>query len=188
MSKLTKPKVRLSRRNWLDAALELLYNDGIDSVTVEALARQLGITRGSFYHHFKDRKDLSNVMLEYWKRKWTVEIRDTIAALGLDGLQSLIALGNLIKHRQAAGYDVAVRAWAVHDEHAKEVVTQTDKIRLDFIRNQFEKIGFEGLELENRSRLFLYYAMTEPAFFDPPDEETALLLDQIRFDFLTTPS
>jgi len=187
MSKQTKPKVRLARRNWLDAALELLNNNGVNSVTVEALATKLGITRGSFYHHFKDRKDLSNEMLEYWKRKWTIEIRDTVAALGLDGLQSLIALGNLIKHRRAAGYDVAVRAWAVHDEHAKEVVRYADKTRLDFIRSQFKRIGFEGLELENRSRLFLYYAMTEPAFFDAPDDETALLLDQVRFDFLTTP-
>lgn len=188
MSRQNKPKLRLSRRNWLDTALELLHNDGINSVTVEALAKQLGITRGSFYHHFKDRKDLSNEMLEYWKRKWTVEIRDTVAALGLDGMQSLVALGNLIKHREAAGYDVAVRAWAVHDEHAKEVVREADKTRLDFIRSQFNRIGFEGLDLENRSRLFLYYAMTEPAFFDPPDEETALLLNQVRFDFLTTPS
>ena len=188
MSRQNKPKLRLSRRNWLDAALDLLHNDGINSVTVEALAKQLGITRGSFYHHFKDRKDLSNEMLEYWKRKWTVEIRDTVAALGLDGMQSLVALGNLIKHREAAGYDVAVRAWAVHDEHAKELVREADKIRLDFIRSQFKRIGFERLDLENRSRLFLYYAMTEPAFFDPPDEETALLLDQVRFDFLTTPS
>ena len=188
MSRQNKPKIRLSRRNWLDTALELLHNDGINSVTVEALAKQLGITRGSFYHHFKDRKDLSNEMLEYWKRKWTVEIRDTVAALGLDGIQSLVALGNLIKHREAAGYDVAVRAWAVHDEHAKEVVREADKTRLDFIRSQFNRIGFEGLDLENRSRLFLYYAMTEPAFFDPPDEETALLLNQVRFDFLTTPS
>ena len=188
MSRQNKPKLRLSRRNWLDAALDLLHNDGINSVTVEALAKQLGITRGSFYHHFKDRKDLSNEMLEYWKRKWTVEIRDTVAALGLDGMQSLVALGNLIKHREAAGYDVAVRAWAVHDEHAKEVVREADKTRLDFIRSQFKRIGFERLDLENRSRLFLYYAMTEPAFFDPPDEETALLLNQVRFDFLTTPS
>jgi len=187
MSRQNKPKLRLSRRNWLDAALELLHTDGINSVTVEALATKLSITRGSFYHHFKDRKDLSNEMLEYWKRKWTVEIRDTVASLGLDGLQSLIALGNLIKHRRAAGYDVAVRAWAVHDEHAREVVREADKIRLDFIRSHFERIGFEGLELENRSRLFLYYAMTEPAFFDAPDEETALLLDRVRFDFLTTP-
>ena len=171
----------------MEAALELLHSDGISAVTVDALASRLSITRGSFYHHFKDKKDLSNEMLEYWKQKWTVELRSVVTAIGLDGLQSLNALGNLIKHRKAAGYDVAVRAWAVHDDHAKVVVHEADKIRLDFIRSLFEKIGFEGLDLENRSRLFLYYAMTEPAFFDPPDEETALLLDQIRFDFLTTP-
>ena len=170
----------------MEAALELLHNDGINAVTVDALATQLDITRGSFYHHFKDKNDLSNEMLEYWKRKWTVEIRDDVAALGIDGLQSLIALGNLIKHRKAAGYDIAIRAWAIHDDFAKETVKEADKIRLDFIRMQFEKIGFTGLDLENRSRLFLYYAMTEPAFFDSPDEKSALQLDQIRLDFLTS--
>jgi AcrR family transcriptional regulator len=186
MNKPIKPKKRLSRSCWQEAALELLHNDGINAVTVDALAAQLGITRGSFYHHFKDKNDLSNEMLEYWKQKWTVEIRDDVAALGIDGLQSLIALGNLIKHRKGAGYDIAIRAWAVHDDLAKEVVRKTDKIRLGFIRKQFEKIGFVGLDLENRSRLFLYYAMTEPAFFDSPDEETAQQLYQIRLDFLTS--
>lgn len=186
MTKKTKPKLRLSRKDWLEAALELLYKGGIKAVTVDALARQLNITRGSFYHHFNDRQDLTNEILKYWEQTWTIDIRDTVAALSLDGLQSLIALGNLIRYRQAAGYDVAVRDWAVHDKQAKKTVKETDKIRLDFIRSLFEKIGFEGLDLENRSRLYLYYAMTEPAFFDPPDEKIALQLDQIRLKFLTT--
>ena len=180
-----KPKPRLSRNSWLEVALELLQDDGINAVTVDALALQLGITRGSFYHHFKDRNDLTNEMLDYWKQKWTAEIRVDIASLGLDGLQSLTALVNLIHHRKAAHYDTAVRAWAIHDEQAREIVREADKIRLDFIRNQFEKIGFKGLDLENRSRLFLYYAMIEPAFFDPLDEKTTQKLDQVRLKFLT---
>jgi AcrR family transcriptional regulator len=187
MTKPIKPKKRLSRNCWQEAALELLHNKGINAVTVDALASQLKITRGSFYHHFKDREDLSKEMLDYWKQKWTVDIRNDIDALGLDGLQSLTALANLIGHRQAAGYDTAVRAWAIHDDMAREVVREADKIRLDFIRSQFEKIGFKGLDLENRSRLFLYYSMTEPAFFDPPDAKTSQELDQIRISFLTKP-
>ena len=185
MNNPSKPKSRLSRNSWLEVALELLQNDGINAVTVDALAIQLGITRGSFYHHFKDRNDLSREMLDYWKQKWAVEIREDVASLGLDGLQSLTALGNLIHHRKAADYDTAVRAWAIHDEQAREIVREADKIRLDFIRSQFEKIGFKGLDLENRSRLFLYYAMTEPAFFDSPDKKTAQKLDQVRLNFLT---
>jgi len=180
------PKPRLSRSSWLEVGLELLHEEGIQVVTVDALAVQLSITRGSFYHHFRNREDLSKEMLEYWKRKWTVELRDDVASLGLDGLQSLIALGNLIKHRRAAGYDVAIRAWAAHDDTAKEVVMEADQIRLEFIRSQFKKLGFEGLDLENRSRLFLYYAMAEPAFLNPPDEKTASQLDRVRLEFLTT--
>lgn len=185
MNKSSKPKPRLSRDSWLEVALELLQDDGINAVTVDALALKLSITRGSFYHHFKNRNDLTKEMLDYWKQKWTVEIRDDVAALGLDGLQSLTALQNLIHHRKSANYDTAVRAWAIHDEPARKMVGQADRIRLEFIRNQFEKIGFKGLDLENRSRLFLYYAMTEPAFFDSPDEKTAQKLDQVRLQFLT---
>jgi len=177
-------KPRLSRSDWLEVALELIQDDGINAVTVDALAGKLGITRGSFYHHFKGRHDLYTEMLDYWKLKWTVELRDDVDALGLDGHQSLIALGNLIKHRNAAGYDIAVRAWAVHDEQAKKIVAGADRIRLDFIRRQFEKMGFNGLDLENRSRLFLYYAMSEAAFFDPPEQETTRQLDQFRLNFL----
>lgn len=185
MKTQSKRKARLSRSDWLEAALIILHDDGINAVTVDALANHLCITRGSFYHHFKDRNDLAEELLNYWKLKWTVEIRDDVSALGLDGRQSLTALGNLIKHRQAAGYDTAVRAWAIHDEQAREIVGEADRIRLDFIRSQFEIIGFKGLDLENRSRLFLYYAMTEPAFFDPPDEKTTQKLDQVRLNFLT---
>ena len=185
MNDPSKPKPRLSRTSWLEVALKLLQDDGINAVTVDALATKLGITRGSFYHHFKNRNDLSKEMLDYWKQKWTVEIRDDTASLNLDGYQSLLALQNLIHHRKGADYDTAVRAWAVHDEQAREIVAEADKIRLDFIRSQFKKIGFKGLDLENRSRLYLYYAMTEPAFFDRPDEKSAQKLDQVRLKFLT---
>ncbi len=62
---------------------------------------------------------------------------------------------------------------------------EVDKTRLEYIRSQFEELGFEGLDLENRSRLYLYYAMAEPAFFAPPDEQTSRQLAEERLKFLT---
>ena len=79
-----------------------------------------------------------------------------------------------------------MRDWAVHDKRVMKAVAETDKIRLDFIRSQFAKLGFEGLDLENRSRLFLYNAMIAPSFMDPPDEKIAAELDRARFQYLTT--
>jgi AcrR family transcriptional regulator len=177
---------RVTRNDWLQVAIALLADEGFNAISVDALATRLGITRGSFYHHFKDRQDLTHEMLTYWKNRWTTEIRNDVAALDLDGYQALRALGRLITHRQAAEYDVAVRSWALHDDFVATAVAEVDALRLEFIQKQFEKLGFEGLELENRSRLYLYYAMTEPAFFAPPDSESTEQLAKIRLDFLTT--
>jgi AcrR family transcriptional regulator len=180
-----KKATRVTRDDWLKIALEVLAEDGIHGISVDTLAVHLGVTRGSFYHHFKDRDELSHEMLSFWANKWTTEIRDDVAALNMDGFNSLRALGQLIRHRQAAAYDVAVRSWALHDSMAQKFVAEVDTIRLDFIRSLFQKIGFEGLDLENRSRLYLYYVMTEPAFFAPPDDEDAIHLADIRLEFLT---
>jgi len=180
-----KTAPRMTRDSWLQAALKILANDGINAVTVDAIAVKFGITRGSFYHHFRDRKELSHEMLEFWLRRWTTELLDDITLLGLDGYQSLLALIRLFRHREAAAYYLAVRSWASHDAMAKEVVKKADETRLNFIRSHFQTLGFEGLDLENRSRLFLYYEMSEFAFFAPPDDDTEQQLDEIRLNFLT---
>ena len=74
----------------------------------------------------------------------------------------------------------------MHDPVAREVVSQVDEARLGFIRSQFEAIGFEGLEAENRARLFLYYEAAAPAmFFNKTKEQDEALLVE-RHLLLTT--
>ena len=43
----------VTRREWLDAGLELLADEGAPAVTIERLTGKLGVTKGSYYHHFK---------------------------------------------------------------------------------------------------------------------------------------
>jgi glycosyltransferase involved in cell wall biosynthesis len=43
---------------------------------VEPLAKDLGVTKGSFYWHFRDRADLLEAMLEEWRRR--------VSAMGLE--------------------------------------------------------------------------------------------------------
>src|SRR5690606_14076481 len=42
--------------------------DGLAAVKVEALARTLGSTKGSFYWHFTDRRDLLLAVLDRWQQ------------------------------------------------------------------------------------------------------------------------
>lgn len=185
MQARVKGKPRLDRQDWLDAALSALVEGGIAAVTMEKVAAELGVTRGSFYHHFRDRAELLDELLDYWVSRWTVAVRDDVAALGLDPRSTLLALMRMIAHRKAAEYDVVFRAWALHDDRAREVLRRVDSMRVEYMTSLFLAMGFEGLEAENRARLALYYETAQPAVFSSPTEEQKDLLLVERHRFLT---
>ena len=58
-----KPTLRVEARarRWLEAAIEVLTEEGIEKVKIERLAARLGGTKGSFYYAYRDRREL----LEY---------------------------------------------------------------------------------------------------------------------------
>jgi len=122
MRNVTEAKPRLTRQDWIDAALTQLTLAGIGSVRIEQLATSLGVTRGSFYHHFTAREDLLQAMLEYWAQRWTYEVRDQIAALDLEPATTLLALMKAIRKNRAAEFDAPFRAWALHDPMAQAVI------------------------------------------------------------------
>ncbi|WP_344044119.1 TetR/AcrR family transcriptional regulator, partial [Saccharothrix xinjiangensis] len=64
-------KQRLSKQDWLTAALTALAGGGVGAVAVEPLAQRLGVTRGSFYWHFADRNALLHEALEWWESQGT---------------------------------------------------------------------------------------------------------------------
>jgi len=169
---------RLNRNDWLNQAWEAFVSGGISAVSVNDLARQLNVTRGSFYHHFADRHDLLLELLRYWERNWTLKVREDVRALDLDPSETLLALSRIIRQRGASRYDVRVRAWALEDPDVREIVRHVDEERLEFIRSQFDALGFDQLEAESRARQFLFYEMAEPAVLaeQSPELEEKLLL------------
>lgn len=68
------PKPRLSRESWITAALAALAEGGVAAVAVDPLASALGVTRGSFYWHFTDRKALLEAALEWWEQQGTTDV------------------------------------------------------------------------------------------------------------------
>ncbi len=183
-----KPRPRLNRRDWLEASLAVLVHEGIHAVTIERLASSLGVTRGSFYHHFHDRAELQMALLEYWQVEATGRIAEQVAALQLDPGTTLLALSRAIRHSKAAQYDVAFRNWALHDDEAMAVVRKTDEQRLGFIREQFARAGFTGKDLENRARLFYYYELADPMVFAEQAEDLEDALVEVRHRLLTAPA
>lgn len=65
---------RLGREDWITAALAAIEQGGVAAVAVEPLARRLGLTKGSFYWHFADRRALLDAALGAWERRFTVAL------------------------------------------------------------------------------------------------------------------
>jgi len=176
----------LTREDWIRAAFDKLTTSGIGEVSIDRLAEGLGITRGSFYHHFGDRSELMQAVLVYWADHWTRMVRQSIEDLRLDPATNLLALMRAIRSNGAADFDAPIRAWALHDPMARAVVQQVDEERLDFILEQFHALGFAGVDAENRARLYLGFEMSAPAMFAGPEPalDEQLLVERHRF--LTT--
>ena len=187
MKAAKKTSIPLARIDWLNTAIQTLNDAGIGAVSIVQLANTLGVTRGSFYHHFTDREDLLSAMLNHWEMKWTVDIREEVRTLELPPAEKLLALVQSIRNNKAADHDAPFRAWALHDPHARAALKAVDAFRLNYIRSLFEAAGFEGLDAENRARLLLYYEMCDPAFFVTRDPETEDRLIEERLGLLLQP-
>ena len=150
----------LTPERWIDAATEVLVNQGIDSVRVDVLAQQLQVTRGSFYWHFRDREDLLRRVLQAWREQTTVQLTLRLERAHVDPREQLRDVISLpIRGRaaqRAARIELAIRAWARRDTMARQAVDEADGARLAYISQVFSSLGF-GLA-EARWRAFATYA------------------------------
>ena len=71
---------QLDRDAWIRAGLDALERGGVEAVAVVPLARELGVTRGSFYWHFASRDELLAAVLERWEREHSDAVLDALGA------------------------------------------------------------------------------------------------------------
>lgn len=56
----------LTTDDWIRAGFRALTSGGPQAIKVEAIARRLHVSKGSFYWHFKDLSALQGAMLAHW--------------------------------------------------------------------------------------------------------------------------
>ena len=58
---------QLSAQDWIDEGLKALVKSGFTALKAEPLAKALGVSRGSFYWHFKDIDAFHAAILKRWR-------------------------------------------------------------------------------------------------------------------------
>lgn len=155
----------LSPGRWVEAATEVLVDQGIDHVRVDLLAKALQVTRGSFYWHFKDREDLLRQVLEAWRQHATLQLTRRLEQASPDPaaqLRDVISLPFRGRSaRRAARIELAIRAWARRDAMARQAVDEADALRIGYIAQVFSALGFGIAEARNRAFLLYSYVVAE---------------------------
>ena len=147
-----RSRTRLSREDWIEAALHALADGGPPAVAVERLAARLQTTKGSFYWHFKDREELITQTLATWEREDTDspieelnEISDPVERLRLGTVMAT-------EYEEEERPDVRLLPSAA-DPVVGEVVKRVQRKRLDFLAQTFHEAGFTPAESRLRARL-----------------------------------
>jgi AcrR family transcriptional regulator len=158
------------KAQWLSAGLEALRKGGVGSVRVERLAGDVGITKGSFYHHFRDRGALLDAVIEYWSREMTDAEFERIQTLRGGLAARLVALAQDVLEKGMGRYDPAIRAWARGDRKVAAAVAQVDRRRIKALAGLFEEGGFTPTDARTRARTFYTFLLGEPQVRAPARE------------------
>lgn len=152
---------RLDPTAWVEAALELLAAEGIKGVRIEVLAKRLGVTKGSFYWHFKDRRALYDEMLSHWRRHATLGLIERLNRKEEDPqarFRRLIRIPVTGKAGSlAADVSLAIRLWGTTDEAAHRTLKEVEDLRLHYVAGLLRECGLPDDEIEPRAILAYSY-------------------------------
>jgi AcrR family transcriptional regulator len=141
----------ITRRRWLQEGLALLEEAGAEALTIESLTSRLGVTKGSFYHHFTNYQDFQESLLVFWEEAGTLRIVQ-LAEQEASPSEKLERV--LQASLQPSRLDVALRAWAWQDESVRVHQQRIDQLRLAYLEEVVYAHTADRLSARQLARAF----------------------------------
>lgn len=119
--------MQLTREDWIYAGLRVLGSSGIDSVKVEALAKELHISKGSFYHYWHNRAAFLAALITDWEERGTHRVIDELEKIASphERFQRLFEYSFSADKRLEAAF----HHWANVDTAVAQRVARTEDVR-----------------------------------------------------------
>lgn len=180
---------RLSREEWLKRSLDILAEEHNALLRIDVLVKRMGVTKGSFYWHFKDRDDFLSQILDYWVYEFNEKVGEKVnKAVGdQDARERLRFLLTYLVEHDCSRYDMLIRSWAGQDPRVGEVLKKVDQFRLDTIYSLFTEMGLQDNEAQMRSRILVTYMSLRAGLFVKRSKRQELDAIDAQIDFFTRP-
>ncbi len=152
--KLTETGWRGSPDAWLQAAYDVLIESGVEGVRIQPLAKQLNLSRTSFYWFFENREELLAALVARWKDKNTGAIIKRSHAYADSVAEAMLNVFDcwLDQTLFDSQLEFAIRSWSLQDEDVQADVQQADEMRLDALKKMFLRFGYDPVAADVRAR------------------------------------
>ena len=145
--------VIVRREAYLEMGLEVLADLGFGGLKLAQVCDRLGVTTGSFYHHFPNWAAYTRELIAHWVTAYTEQL---VALARADAdprrrIGNLCQVGLMLPH----GAEVAIRSWSAFDDDVRAAQIAVDRQRFEVM---FES-AYEILKNKRQAQLFANWAV-----------------------------
>jgi AcrR family transcriptional regulator len=134
-----------AKERWLSEGLQVLAAEGPAGVRIDRLAARIGLSKGSFHHHFAGAAGYKKALLEHYEQTVRSALAQTVDRFAAEPPQRVLAeltaqvgdQNSLLYHPEL---EVAVRAWAFQDAGVAAVQQRIDEARITVLESLWRRI------------------------------------------------
>ena len=131
----------LARHDWLEQGLQAVGDGGPQQLKIDALCTALGVTKGSFYHHFASQAAYVSALLLHWKNTYTEQLIEAVA--GIDDPRARSERLSQLVFSKNMRPEVALRAWGNSHPEVAATVQVVDAQRINYLTNLAQRMGLD---------------------------------------------
>lgn len=128
---------RYSKEDWIALGLEALSAKGCDAVKLEAICKAAGLTRGSFYHHFKDHESFLTALAQHWLKAQTTDVASAVDLQASPDRQSAALTHAAI--RIDYRLELGIRELGRRLSSVAEIIKRADAMRLEVVSGLYQR-------------------------------------------------
>jgi AcrR family transcriptional regulator len=158
-----------TKADYFEAGLELLAEGGAAALTIANLCDRLGVTKGSYYHHFPSQPAFHRELLDQWLVERFEQLQVQVDSIEdpLDRIELLKQLGLQVNHRAES----AIRAWARTNPDVAAAQRRMDDAREQALRHAFVDAGIDDERASTLARIGATILVGTQSLEDPVDRD-----------------
>ncbi|WP_051580201.1 TetR/AcrR family transcriptional regulator [Pseudonocardia acaciae] len=178
---------RVSRSAYLESALDVLAQAGSEGLTVAGLCSRLGVTKGSFYHHFAGMPEFVTALLEFWEDQRSQRLIAASRAEPDPRARYRLLLGIAVGLPHAA--EASLRAWGRSNAEVRAVVARVDEARERHLTESMMMFGLPAERARLRARIAIAVLVGAQQREDPVDVDgLRAMLEELSAELPEGPS